>query len=65
MPLYSVVVRCRGRVHIVRLVVIDSVIPALINHLQRQISFLFTGWLKLFFFFSQKWSSQRGIVLTL
>lgn len=41
--LYSVVVRCRGCVHILRHGVSDSLVPALINHLQQQVCFLSTG----------------------
>lgn len=41
--LYSVVVKCRGCVYSLTHAVIDSLIPTLIHHLQRQIYFLFTG----------------------
>lgn len=41
--LYSVAVRCRGCVYILGHGVIDSLIPTLINQLQRQIYFQFTG----------------------
>lgn len=54
--LYSVVVRCRGCVYILGHGVIDSLHPTLINHIQRQIYFLFTGDASLvtfFFFFAE------------